>query len=484
MFKTYFTEIQLLFLIAGILFVISSIIFHLKNKYFQAVTLLFIGSLSLHFFAGLLDPFLNIWDERFHALVAKNMVTHPFYPMLYADPVVDMAYDGWDRFHFWLHKPPLFLWQIALSFKLFGYSEMALRFPNIILSSILTVFAYRTGKLLINNNIGYYAALLVASSFYVIQLVSGREGMDHNDMAFTFYVSASIWAWLEYTYSKIRYWIILIGLFCGLAVLNKWLTGLIVYAGWGINILIEKEKPFDKKQVQDILLSFIITCVVFLPWQLFIMYRFPGEAIAANKFYIHHIFEALEGHDGDSWYHLEKLASTYGKIIPYILLFGFIFLYKRINRLSLKISIIAISIIVYVFFAFVKTKVPSHVFFIGLILFLALACLIFEFFEKIKINIKSAKFNSLLEFIFLFLILFFNLNIEELQAQHTKWNINKQHIEMLTHNKKIFLDLKGHLPDNTVLFNVKGRHYIEAMYYSDYVAYNFIPSEEQYKNKN
>lgn len=202
MFKTYFSEIQLLFLLTGLFLVATSIIFHLKNKYTWAVLLLFLGALSIHFFAGLLDPFLNLWDERIHALVAKHLVNDPLYPVLYADPVVDIPYDRWDRFHIWLHKQPLFLWQIAISFKIFGYSELALRLPNIILSSILTLLAYRVGKLLISSRMGYYTAFLTSTSFYIIQLVSGQEGMDHNDMSFTFYVSASIWAWVEYVYSE------------------------------------------------------------------------------------------------------------------------------------------------------------------------------------------------------------------------------------------------------------------------------------------
>lgn len=42
------------------------------------------------------------------------------------------------------------------------------------------------------------------------------------------------------------------------------------------------------------------------------------------------------------------------------------------------------------------------------------------------------------------------------------------------------------LPSNTVLFNVKGHHYVEAMFYTGLPAYNFLPSYEDYldiKNK-
>lgn len=56
---------------------------------------------------------------------------------------------------------------------------------------------------------------------------------------------------------------------------------------------------------------------------------------------------------------------------------------------------------------------------------------------------------------------------------------NNHYTMMLTHNKEVFKSLE--LPSNTVLFNVKGRHYIEAMFYTGVPAYNFMPSFEQYR---
>ena len=35
--------------------------------------LLLVGGLGLRLLAARLDPYLNLWDEQFHALVAKNL---------------------------------------------------------------------------------------------------------------------------------------------------------------------------------------------------------------------------------------------------------------------------------------------------------------------------------------------------------------------------------------------------------------------------
>jgi 4-amino-4-deoxy-L-arabinose transferase len=41
------------------------------------------------------DPYLQPWDERYHALVARNMMTQPLVPQLYADPALDYDYRDW-----------------------------------------------------------------------------------------------------------------------------------------------------------------------------------------------------------------------------------------------------------------------------------------------------------------------------------------------------------------------------------------------------
>jgi len=42
------------------------------------------------------DPYLHEWDERYHALVAKNMIDDPFKPTLYKNPVLPFDYKDFD----------------------------------------------------------------------------------------------------------------------------------------------------------------------------------------------------------------------------------------------------------------------------------------------------------------------------------------------------------------------------------------------------
>src|ERR1041385_7988788 len=198
---------RLFVFLTGLLLIAASILLHVTKKERASVILLVAASFFLFIYATVICPFLNLWDERFHALVAKNLMHHPLMPTLYDDPVVNMPYDRWDRFHIWVHKQPLFLWEIMLSYKIFGVNEFALRLPSAISATLLVAAAYRSGKILRGHAAGYYTALLIATSFCVTELVDGRRGLDHNDLAFMCWISFSIWAWLEYRASGKKRWI-------------------------------------------------------------------------------------------------------------------------------------------------------------------------------------------------------------------------------------------------------------------------------------
>ncbi len=130
-----------------------------KGSYRIGLFLLFLSSFALRFWVATLDPFLHDWDERFHAVVAKNMTVHPFKPMLHVDPVIS-SYDftAWCCNHVWLHKQPLFLWQMALSLKIFGVSEWALRIPSVLMSALLVFPIFNIGQHLFDERTGYIAA--------------------------------------------------------------------------------------------------------------------------------------------------------------------------------------------------------------------------------------------------------------------------------------------------------------------------------------
>lgn len=476
MFKTFFNDNQVFFLSSGLICFLMSLFFHLRDKEKLSVIFLILSALSIYSFAALLDPFLNIYDERFHALVAKNMLHHPLKPTLYDDPIVNMQYDNWDKYHIWLHKQPFFLWQIALIFRLFGISEFTLRLPSVILGTLLVFIGYRSGKLLVNYRTGYITGILFITSFFILELISGRQMVDHNDFSFLAYISLSIWAFIEYQYSGKRKWIYLIGLFSGFAILCKWLAGLLVYSGWFV--LKMSERKFKFNQLKDILISASITLLIALPWQVCTFIYYPVEAKLAQQFNVRHLFESLEGHRGNIWYHFGQFNILYGSITSFLILPAFFVLYKRIADKKLYLPIIGMIVIVYLFFSLVKTKMPAFTLIVAMLIFISLAAFLdymLNYFSTLRINQWNKK---LIIGLAIILLVFFRFNMEKIQSVHTQWKKSNSYSRMLLYNKNVFQSLK--LPENAVIFNVKGQHYIESMVYTGLPSCNFVPTNEQY----
>jgi 4-amino-4-deoxy-L-arabinose transferase len=478
----YFNEYQLFTLISGLLLFATSLYFHVREKGSLSLIFLLLSAFSLFCFAALLDPFLNLYDERFHALVAKNLVQHPLKPTLYDDPVVNMAYDTWDKSYIWLHKQPLFLWQIALSFKLFGVSEFTLRLPSVIMGVVLVAIGFRTGKLLVNETTGFLTGVLIISSLYNIQLIAGRRMLEHNDIAFLTYISLSIWSFVEYHYSKKKYWLYMIGLFVGCAVLCKWLVGLLVYSGWFI--LKMSERKFRPKDFKDLAISLVVAVIVAVPWQVYTMIRYPVETKLEQKYNIQHLFEAIEGHGGSFWYHFEQFNLLYGRFALFLIIPAFIIFYKKIKDRRLFYSIAGMVVITYLFFSLVQTKMAGFTIVTALLIYIPLAAMLaagIDYLNQRDIPgwLKKATISAAILIIF-----FARFEIGTILEKHSLKNEENKHSRMLIHNREIFKTLA--LPQNAVIFNVKGQHYIECMFYTGLPAYRFVPSIEQYldlKNK-
>ncbi|HRY97671.1 MAG TPA: glycosyltransferase family 39 protein [Bacteroidales bacterium] len=477
LFVTYFSPIQLGLLIAAGLGLAASVTAELRQRPGLSTLLLVLTALLLYSFAALLDPFLNIWDERFHALVAKNLLAHPLKPTLYDDPVLDMAYDNWTIYHVWLHKPPLFLWQIALSFKLFGISEFSLRIPNILMGALLVPVSMRTAQRLTDRMTAYLSGLMVLTTVYFLEMVGGRQDMDHNDVAFLFYISLSIWSWTEYHHSGKRRWALAAGAFAGLAILCKWLPGLLVYLGWGAFLLMSRR--FSLKENADLLRALGLTVLVALPWQVFSFWAYPEESVAALQANARHFTEPMDGQSGPWWFHFARFPLIYGKWSVYFIGPALFLLWYRASDRRLALAWLVMIAGVYLFFSLAVTKMGSFTVILLLPVSIALAALFREGLTQVE-RWGGRRLRALVLPLGVIALVALRVDVEALQARHTLWQPDNQYTRMLMHNREVFRSLD--LPPDAVLCNVKGRHYIEAMFYTGLPAYGLIPDEAQLRD--
>ena len=471
-------------IISGVLLICSVLLFRRHKNI--SLSLLFIGTLCLGYFIANLDHFLILWDEQYHALVAKNLSKDFLKPMLYADPVLDFDYKNWTNNQIWLHKQPLFLWQMALSIKLFGATELAVRIPSILMHAIIPLFIYRIGKIIKDEETGYYGALLFAVAYFPLELVAGGYTTDHNDVAFLFYVTASFWAWFEYQKSQNKYWLILIGVFSGCAVLVKWLMGLLVYVIWIITkTIVNPGQTFKVGSYLPLVYSGIVSLLVFLPWQIYILTKYPIEASYEYKLNSAHFFEVIEGHAQSTWFHFvdaRNLIYGSGDVIPIILLFGLIFLTIKIPNKTYKVAVLSSVVFVYGFYTLASTKMISFTIIAGPFIYLGLGHLIGSLLLWIRNKVKIKILVQILVILIPLSAAYTALNLRKIQNYHTDWkphdNRNRaaEKIEMQFINS-----IKDQLDDEYVIFNasltVNG--HIPVMFYTDNVAYSFIPSESQ-----
>lgn len=470
---------------AGILALIFAIFFFEKQKLKLSLGLLFLGALALGIFVALLDPFLNTFDELFHALVAKNMMAHPTVPVLYSKPLLDYDFKQWASNHIWLHKQPLFLWQMALSMKIFGINELAVRLPSAIMHALIPLFIFRIGKISINAKTGFYGALFFAVAYYPLELVSGHFATDHNDVAFMFYVSASFWSWFEYSVSQKKYWLVFIGVFSGCAVLVKWLMGLLVFVIWAFSMLNAPKKLLKYKTYLPIIFAFFVAVLVFLPWQLYILHVFPIESRYELAYNGQHFFVPVEGHGGDFWFHFNATTLLYGESTLVIIALALLTLIFRIKNIQYKIFIPSAIVFVYIFYSIAKTKMSSFTIIAAPLIFLGVSSLFIIITDFLKTKIKLVFITEIIKYSLLIIVCYFSFRVEEIEKNHN-FLLPENGCYLQKVNERKFINNIGNSIPNSgyVIFNsqIADSGQISFMFYTDNIAYHGIPTEQQIRD--
>ncbi|MDG1331720.1 MAG: glycosyltransferase family 39 protein [Crocinitomicaceae bacterium] len=435
-----------------------------NQKYTFAIGLIVLIGLLLKVYMSS-DLFLHPWDERYHALVAKNMLNHPLVPTLFDKPILEYDYKMWTYNHIWLHKQPVPLWGIMSSLAVFGVNSFAVRLPSILLTSLGTIISYRFGKQLFSRRVGLFAAVFYATNGLILEISSGRVATDHIDIFFLFFIQLAIYLGWEFAQRKSLFLNILCGIAIGLAVLSKWLPALIVLPIWGAFLLYSKRFSFKEILAHGLVLCAAIAAVV-LPWQLYIHSEFPLEAAWESTFNSKHVFETLDVSVQPWYYHFTMLRINYGELIYLPLIW---FAYKTIRkRTNWKYWALFIWIAVpYIFFSIVMTKMQGYTVFAAPAVFLVLALFIdFLIRFRKRFNYRWVPILGVVALIALPI----RFTIERAKPFQTVNSPDWQ-------NDITELSDQINQQEKVVVFNVNRP--IELMFHSNCTAYNTIPSSEK-----
>jgi 4-amino-4-deoxy-L-arabinose transferase-like glycosyltransferase len=170
-----------------------------NTAFFSRTTYLFLFSLlGLVYITGLFVPLMDT-DSAHHANIALHMHLTGDYVSL-----VDHNGD-------YLDKPHLLFWLAAFSYKIFGITGFAYKFPSLLFTIIGIYSTYRLAKALYNKEVGKLAALMLATGFAII--------LANNDVRMDAVLTAciAIASWQLVGFIQTKKWINVVGAALGLA---------------------------------------------------------------------------------------------------------------------------------------------------------------------------------------------------------------------------------------------------------------------------
>lgn len=141
--------------------------------------------LGIVYATGLFVPLMDN-DSAHHANIAMHMYLNRDYVNL-----IDAGKD-------YLDKPHLHFWLCAFSYKIFGVTSFAYRFPSLCFTVLGVYATFRLGKALYNKEVGKLAAIVTASAFaFMLANVDVRM-----DAILTACVAFATWQGVEFVQTK------------------------------------------------------------------------------------------------------------------------------------------------------------------------------------------------------------------------------------------------------------------------------------------
>jgi 4-amino-4-deoxy-L-arabinose transferase-like glycosyltransferase len=455
-------------LIIGIFVVIICIIGYFfawrqfRNERFRIslLLILFCGLIMRVYMAS--DHYIHDWDERYHAVVAKNLVKHPLKPTLYDNTIIETDYKVWIANNVWLHKPTVPLWFIAASLYTFGTTEMALRLPSLLISLLAVYLTYLIGCYLFDKKTGLLAAFLHSINGLALELAGGKLASDHVETFFDLFVEIAILFCVISIIKKNKYYFSFLGgVFIGLAILSKWLPALIVFPVWLTGAVFAK-----KYTSRDIIkhLSLIITgcLIITLPYFIYFLHQFPKETGWELRRSIFAYSETIEKWSAPWWYYLNYVEIVFGEIVYVPLIFAVYFLIKEKKEWAIMLLSVW-WIIPVVIFSFAETKRHPYLMISAPAYFLITAW----YWFYLKNAVINQKYNWIKYLVLVFMIILPVRFCIERMKPFNKEDMNPswaRELRMLNQqiNEK-----------QAVIFN--SEYPIETMFYTNFSAYSGVP---------
>jgi 4-amino-4-deoxy-L-arabinose transferase-like glycosyltransferase len=268
---------------------------HHLRKAFAAVALaLLVAPLVAN--APLFDP-----DEGLHAAIAQEMVRSGDYvtPTFLGQPFLD--------------KPILFFWTEALSLRLFGDTEFAIRVPPLLfgLAGMLAI------ALLGRSLFGDAAGLTAGIAYATMLLPFGVSQVAVHDIGLIGFMTLACWCLVEASVSSRRTALLIVtaGVALGLSILTKGLVGCVFATIFAACLAIRAPAALPRLAVV-LVGAGVVAILVAAPWYVAMEQAHPG--------YLHYYFverhlqgylTATQRHAGRPWWYYVPIVA--GGALPW-----------------------------------------------------------------------------------------------------------------------------------------------------------------------
>ncbi len=262
------------------------------------VALVYVYPLTLS--TPLLDP-----DEGLHASIAQEMVERGDYvvPRFCGEPFRD--------------KPIAYFLAQAISLRLFGMNEAAVRLPGILFALVGCLTTAALARRLYDQEVGWYAVVAALTLVLPVMLAQSPA----HDIALVPAINLlaiCYWGAEHATSGPVRWrWLIGGALCAALALLTKGLIGIAVFSV-GIALYVLATRSYSWRQVGNCLFVMVVGAILASPWFLAMEHASPGYL----KYYFfdrHLLGYVTEGqfHGQAPWYYY--VAPVFGGSMPWLL---------------------------------------------------------------------------------------------------------------------------------------------------------------------
>lgn len=306
--------------------------------------------LAMYMFNNLWSGSLISCDEGVYGEIAREII---------------VGKKGWLTFHFnyqpWFEKPPLYIWLIALAYKLFGINEFSVRIWSALFGFGCVILLYFfSKKLFLSSRIALFSSLSLIGFTGFIKF--SKWGF--MDAPLTFFILLGLF--LFWIGRRKAHYLLYIGILTGVAFMVKnfaaFLLPIIVIVFALVNE--ELKQLMNKKLFFGFLIGFLIC----LPWHIY-EYIIWGNTFI-NEYFLKHVlmrtFQTFNENPESTLFYFKRLFDQnipLGIIsfftIPYIVYS--LHLEKDRERKSAFILIVTSVAVTFILFSFVKTKYYQYI---------------------------------------------------------------------------------------------------------------------------